>query len=600
MAGFDLLSGSPPRGGLLQAPLRATADSLGGQAQNSHIRNGQGRQANGTRLIGSPITSNQTNGYPAASLVHGAVMGRNSQYINRYQDRSNSINEILEMNYNDDADLPRGMGQIGVTHSNAAHTEGFRAITSNTNFQPRASSSSSSFGSSSTDPFSVGSTALPTSVVHGMTAHKAEAAGKNEGKGKETTTYSPPSSISPDCSSANNTSFNIEAHGQKFNTEVETCEVSGPGFNHWAIPPLRDQVLPNREPATPGFSGRGIPANNFRGGPHSDLAARPQQLPQLQQTQEPGSSQSYNQVFNTQPGVVKPSIYRSNQAPIGTGRLNRQGLNNWQPVQASSSLDREVTGSVVANPKFEDYAPLGEFRPMNAVNRTFFRPEDDPQQDLKVAQGVSVNYKGDATNQRNLSEDIAEWKNVSFFLTNLPPDVTYSQLLSQIRGMGRVWATVINPPDNSNHHTSAAKLVFFELAAAQRFYAYCRNPAQRLIIGGYAVKIVRNRIKKSEEDVGGYHSRVLIVMGDLGFVNKDRLLRYFRSKLEFDLEEVICLVQDPQTRMGELEIRFACYRNQAESARKALSTEYPPGATLPGGRISPIWELRYGTDPCSV
>ncbi|KAJ0313150.1 hypothetical protein COL5a_004001 [Colletotrichum fioriniae] len=571
MAGFDLLTGSPEHAAAYQALINASYNI------RTHTNTAGGNEDQAI--------------FPSSVYCPGTA--RNAQQnINNHQNGSNNFNHKLDTDPATQATLLQGMARIDLTHINAIGPDSLRTIVGNAHVHPRVGSSSS-HGSSSTDRLSVssGTRQIPAYYYKATDYQSSEKTGNDKGKGSEKTNSSPPTTISPDSTSANDGSSNAKTQGQKLNAPDRTPD-RVPG---WGLPRFRGQVLPVREPVNADSQ------SNFPGGPCANLSGQVQ--PQSQQS---GSAPSLNRDFIPQPGVGMPSTHRNgtkplnSQAPIGTGRWGHHPLRELLTPQATSVWSQQNPRPAVAQKGFQSYAPVGEFRPMNAITRTFLRPECDPQKDLKMAQGVSANYKGDALNPRNLSDDIPECKNVSFFLTNLPADVTYSQLLGQIRGMGRVWATVINPPDGHEHFTSAAKLVFFELAAAQRFYAHCRNPARRLIISSYAVKIVRNRVRKAEEDVGGYHSRVLVVTGELSFVNKDTLLRYFRTKLDFDTEDVIAHVQDPQTGMGELEIRFACYRNQSESARQALSKEYPPGATLPDGRMSPIWELRYGVDPCSI
>ncbi|KAK1501972.1 hypothetical protein CTAM01_05410 [Colletotrichum tamarilloi] len=571
MAGFDLLAGSPEHTAaayqaLVNAPrnIRTHANATGGNDDQAIL----------------------------SSSVYCPGIARDAhQNLTNHQNGSKHSNHRLVMDPAIEANLLQSMARIDLAHTRAIRTDSHRTIVGSAYVHPRVGSSSS-HGSSSTDRLSISSGARQGPAYYNATDYKAgENTGIDKGKGSEKTNSSPPTTISPDSTSANVGGSNTKTQGQKLNAPDGTPE-RAPG---WVLPRFRGQAMPVREPVNAGAQ------NNFPGGPRASLAGQVQPQPR-----QSGSESSRNRVLIPQPDGGMPSTHRNgtkpmnSQAPIGTGRWDHHTLRELLTPQATSIWAQYEPRPAVAQKGFQSYAPVGEFRPMNAVTRTFFRPECDPQKDLKMAQGVSANYKGDALNPRNLSDDIPECKNVSFFLTNLPADVTYSQLLGQIRGMGRVWATVINPPDGHEHFTSAAKLVFFELAAAQRFYAHCRNPARRLIISSYAVKIVRNRVRKAEEDIGGYHSRVLVVTGELSFVNKDTLLRYFRTKLDFDTEDVIAHVQDPQTGMGELEIRFACYRNQSESARQALSKEYPPGATLPDGRMSPIWELRYGVDPCSI
>lgn len=84
-----------------------------------------------------------------------------------------------------------------------------------------------------------------------------------------------------------------------------------------------------------------------------------------------------------------------------------------------------------------------------------------------LIKGFSPNYRGDPDLARNRSAAIPAEQNCSLFVVGLAPDVTTHELLSGIRGVGRVYATHINPPDPvRGHFGSAAKVVFFERAGA--------------------------------------------------------------------------------------------------------------------------------------
>ncbi|KAI6082657.1 hypothetical protein F4821DRAFT_263694 [Hypoxylon rubiginosum] len=62
--------------------------------------------------------------------------------------------------------------------------------------------------------------------------------------------------------------------------------------------------------------------------------------------------------------------------------------------------------------------------------------------------------------------------NTALWITNLSPTCTHRQLLNAIRGCGKVYTTVINPPEEDTsvvpygmrptHTMSASKLVFFD------------------------------------------------------------------------------------------------------------------------------------------
>ncbi|KAK1970908.1 hypothetical protein LY78DRAFT_734857 [Colletotrichum sublineola] len=448
----------------------------------------------------------------------------------------------------------------------------------------------------------------------------AAAAFENEGKGKAPQgIYTSSSSGSSTARfSANHTSnHHIEA---RIENKPESSIGSSKPFgskNGWVTPQLRGRThdgkvqRPFRQPIAPGPSQGGVPLNNFdrrapassqvngrRGltydqGPvvnmGSNSACATHQSAAHQQ--QFGPALSFNQTFGTFQGnglIPRNSTSTIHQAPVGA----------CQPVAATSfgsalpAGDAANMASAVADQGPVSFVPAGIFRPMNAVTRPFHHPDLDNQRELKARLGISPNYAGDATIARNQSAPIPDSQNVAFWITNLPPNVTHRELLGQIHGMGRVWACVISPP-TGNHVTAAAKLVFFELTAAQKFYAHCSNPRRRLIVGGYVAHVCLNRTKKAEEDVGGNRSRVVVIMGDPSFVNPSTLLQWFRSHFEYEIDEIITHVLNKE--MGHIEIRFGSWRSQAESCRQAIKTVYPPG-----GPQSPVWVFRYGTDPCSI
>ncbi|KAF6830295.1 hypothetical protein CPLU01_07470 [Colletotrichum plurivorum] len=179
------------------------------------------------------------------------------------------------------------------------------------------------------------------------------------------------------------------------------------------------------------------------------------------------------------------------------------------------------------------------------------------------------------------------------WIRNLPPNVTYNSLLGSIRGMGRVYATHINPPDEAKgHKTAAAKLVFFDLDAAQRFYSMASNPARRFIVQGMVAVVQHNRIKSEACDPGGNLSRALNIKGHPSFVNRRSLLGWFGEFFQYNLDEVVTIMHNEE--MGEVRVLFGSYRSQAQAAYMALVRSHPPGQ--PG---SLVWSVRYDHDPCA-
>ncbi|KAI8316148.1 hypothetical protein K4K61_010039 [Colletotrichum sp. SAR11_59] len=232
----------------------------------------------------------------------------------------------------------------------------------------------------------------------------------------------------------------------------------------------------------------------------------------------------------------------------------------------------------------EGRQPQG-FRPTWAAMRAKQGQAKDNDKDraaLKAMYGISPNYAGDPTIERNRSADIPDSENCALWITFLPPDVTHREILAEIRNMGRIWSVVISGPEPAkNHHTAAAKVVFFELGAAQKFYAMSCNPTRRFKVRGHVTKVELNRIKTAQDNRRN-NSRVLRIKGRPDVVNKDALTAYFKQKITFEVDEVITIVMNED--MGDVEYRFGSFGNQAELAYLALQREYDVG-----GIHSPYW-----------
>ncbi|KAK0636508.1 hypothetical protein B0T17DRAFT_613229 [Bombardia bombarda] len=251
--------------------------------------------------------------------------------------------------------------------------------------------------------------------------------------------------------------------------------------------------------------------------------------------------------------------------------------------------------------------------------------------------GFSPNYRGNIAIERNRSANIPDHHNCSLFITHLPPDVTTRSLLRAIGRVGRVFATHINPPDRARgHHTAAAKIVFFDRAAAERLYemgmrggfviqSSSGNRGMGMVGGAQQPRIMWNRIRSpAQTREAGYKTRVLHICGDPAFVNPDSLTRYFESKFEFQVDEVFVLGSSGSTsddttaatatstspgaatvgtgngnntivsrgdgkQQQLVEYRFGSYRCQAEVGKMALRMEFPD-------------EVRvfFAPDPCDI
>ena len=108
--------------------------------------------------------------------------------------------------------------------------------------------------------------------------------------------------------------------------------------------------------------------------------------------------------------------------------------------------------------------------------------------------------------------------------------------------------------------------LFYGLHAATG-YATPRHPALR-------ARVTWNRVRSAEVDKGGRRSRVLLVSGPPGVVNRDFLCRYLDTKMVYQLDEVVHRGLSEDGSRMLLELRFGSFRCQAEAARMALMREF--------------------------
>ncbi|CRK16040.1 hypothetical protein BN1723_002218 [Verticillium longisporum] len=249
----------------------------------------------------------------------------------------------------------------------------------------------------------------------------------------------------------------------------------------------------------------------------------------------------------------------------------------WRPVQLGELQPRTTTC----------------FRPSNAI-AGLVNPHQDPWEvaRLKAQHGISVKYRGDPSLPGNHSAAIPDAENCSFWIIDLPPDVTHNQLLRCIRNTGRVHACVINPPDPRNrHYTAAAKIVFFDLWAADKFMS--DTFFWGFIVGTHCARVKPNRIKSAPQPQAGDRSRVLIIEGHPSFVNARELTRYFDGKFQYQVDSIIDVYRTED--VGIVEYRFGSYRCQAQTARMAIETEH-----MGSGSSGLVYDVFFGRDPCDV
>lgn len=214
--------------------------------------------------------------------------------------------------------------------------------------------------------------------------------------------------------------------------------------------------------------------------------------------------------------------------------------------------------------------------PFVAAKKPARADEDDAA--TKVSLGFSPDYHGDPYLLRNQSANIPDHLNCSLFLVNLPPNLTTHRLIAAIHAMGptgRIYATHINAPEpDRKHYGCAAKVIFFELAAAKAFYKACEE--RGFNVDGLAVRVMWNRIKTAQQDHAKSTTRVLLIGGKPDFVNPVTLTEYFCTKLQFQIDSIITHSDGLKgDRDAVVEYRFGSFRCQAEAAKMALVREHP-------------------------
>ncbi|RDA87436.1 hypothetical protein CP532_2786 [Ophiocordyceps camponoti-leonardi (nom. inval.)] len=196
----------------------------------------------------------------------------------------------------------------------------------------------------------------------------------------------------------------------------------------------------------------------------------------------------------------------------------------------------------------------------------------------------SSRYHGMHTDNNASADHLSPAQNCALWLTNLPCDVGYSELLSSITNVGRIWCTFINLPDMIRHQTAAAKVVFSVPEAAQRLLN--QSWTKTIVIRDHRVRVSHNRIKYPANEMHDTRSRVLLITGRDFFVNPDSLRRWFQNRFVFQEDRVIELIKAGGRAVCEY--RFGSYRNQAQMGVKALEMDRPDG----------FEKVEYGDDPC--
>ncbi|KAJ0108966.1 hypothetical protein J7T55_005514 [Diaporthe amygdali] len=299
--------------------------------------------------------------------------------------------------------------------------------------------------------------------------------------------------------------------------------------------------------------------------------------------------------------ALAPYLRREEEMLQNFQQLRLQQQPPQQPQQALHSQPPPGFGSIEGfDPGFDDPMRTGGrsrgFRPMNsklfpdAANK----PLTDEEKAYRDALGISHNYQGEVTNPANISAEIPDELNCAVWITGLPRDCSYKDLLGTIamHRPGKVYASFISPPKPGpghllSHNTSAAKIIFYKPAEARNLLRVAGEG--RLIVRNRRARAVPNRIKTGEHSHKRGTSRCIVIKGPATIVNEPSLYQSFDARFQFHTEEVLFLEpkMEPEGLMHQIEWRFSSHRAQAESAHKLITLECP-GV-----------EVIYAPDPCA-
>ncbi|KAI0595147.1 hypothetical protein F4775DRAFT_570916 [Biscogniauxia sp. FL1348] len=130
------------------------------------------------------------------------------------------------------------------------------------------------------------------------------------------------------------------------------------------------------------------------------------------------------------------------------------------------------------------------------------------------------------------SEDKENEENCSVYITNLPPECTVNMLLSNIRGIGKIYASHVSPP-TLTHSTAAAKIIFWDRASTLRFIQLSRRG--RWTVEGYTPFVRYNRVSAPEQPES-QRSRVIQVRGPADLLSEEYLKRVFNVYCTFEMD----------------------------------------------------------------
>lgn len=183
---------------------------------------------------------------------------------------------------------------------------------------------------------------------------------------------------------------------------------------------------------------------------------------------------------------------------------------------------------------------------------------------------------------KHYGQHIPPHKNCAIFITEIPIQATYADILGSVRG-GKIYACRFEP-ETGKFPTRAVKLVFFTRASAELFMQ--RNYLVGIHVLGKRVKAVWNRIRYDAHP-NPHQSRVVNITGPAQWVDSGFLEEWFEPRFDYDLDNTVdmpCPREGYSTRAWH----FACLRAQAEFAKMIIERE-----------LNDIFRVEYGVDPCA-
>ena len=183
---------------------------------------------------------------------------------------------------------------------------------------------------------------------------------------------------------------------------------------------------------------------------------------------------------------------------------------------------------------------------------------------------------------KHYGRPIPPHKNCAIFITEIPIQATYADILGSVRG-GKIYACRFEP-DKGKFSTRAVKLVFFTRVSAELFMQ--RNYLVGIFILGKRVRAIWNRIRYDAHP-NPYQSRVINITGPVRWVYSKFLEEWFEPRFDYDLDHTVDMAC-PREGYATRAWHFACLRAQAEFAKIIVERE-----------LSGIFQVEYGVDPCA-